>query len=385
MNVNPNVRPGGTGSAVRRLGVFDCDIHPVTNTRKELYPWLDDHWKHIIEAYGAQRRRGVQVGSAYPKSQPEAWRRDAWPANGGNAGGDLGLMQTQHLDENNIETGILNPSGGAGDLRNHGLASAYSYAVNEWQLATFVDKEPRLRAGVVIPYNQAPAAVKEIERRANDPRFYHVMFYTRTAEPLGDQRYWPIYEAAEASGFPLGIHAFGDNGYPVTGGGWPTFYLEEMFGHSPSSQGVVMSMVLNGVFERFPKLKVIMVEGGMAWVPSLTWRMDTHYKKLKSELPHLKRLPSEYVRQNIWITSQPIEEPAKREHLLETVEWLGWDRLCFSSDYPHWDFDDPMLALPLAKLTAEQRENFLRNNARTVFSGRRALEKQSAPAEAVPA
>ena len=95
--------------------------------------------------------------------------------------------------------------------------------------------------------------------------------------------------------------------------------------------------------------------------------MDKHWKTLRSETPHLKRLPSEYIRQHVWLTTQPIEEPENRKHLIETIDWIGWEKICFSSDYPHWDFDDPLYALPLSRLTANQREMYLRGNAHEVF------------------
>jgi len=146
-----------------------------------------------------------------------------------------------------------------------------------------------------------------------------------------------------------------------------------MFGHAASCQGVVSSMVLEGVFERFPKLKVLIIEAGVAWMASLMWRLDNVWKKQRNEVYLCKQLPSDYIRNNIWITTQPIEEPEPRDQLLETLEWIGWDKVCFASDYPHWDFDDPMFALPLSKLTQDQREKYLHGNAESLYSQRAAL------------
>src|SRR3712207_9312632 len=84
----------------------------------------------------------------------------------------------------------------------------------------------------------------------------------------------------------------------MTNGGWPSFYVEEVSEHATSCQNQVISLVVEGVFERFPALKVILIECGFAWLPSVGWRLDTHWKTLKSEVPHLTRAPSEQIRQH---------------------------------------------------------------------------------------
>ena len=115
-----------------------------------------------------------------------------------------------------------------------------------------------------------------------------------------------------------------------------------------------------------PSLKVVMVESGFAWAPAFAWRLDKTWKALRAETPHLKRPPSEYLKERVWWTTQPMEEPEPRSHLLDTINWMGWDRLLFATDYPHWDFDDPSLALPLP-ITENQRLSFFRQNALSLY------------------
>jgi uncharacterized protein len=134
-------------------------------------------------------------------------------------GSDLGFMQAQHLDPNNVVLGILNPLTSGQGAQNPELSAAMTHATNEWQVAEWTSRDSRLRASVVIPYEDAAASVKEIELRAGDPNFAQVMFLSRTAEPLGQRRYWPIFEAAAAAGLPIGVHAFGYGGWPITGSG----------------------------------------------------------------------------------------------------------------------------------------------------------------------
>ena len=139
-----------------------------------------------------------------------------------------------------------------------------------------------------------------------------------------------------------------------------------MVGHSQCQQTALASLVLEGVFERYPKLKMVMIEAGFGWAPSLGWRLDKNFDRLRSEVPYLKRKPSEYIRDHIWWTTQPMEDPERREHLFEVIEWIGWDKLLFATDYPHWDFDEPSRVLP-AGVSDANREAFYLGNAKKLY------------------
>ena len=198
-------------------------------------------------------------------------------------------------------------------------------------------------------------AVKEIRRRAGDKRFAHVLFLSRTSELLGKQRYWPIFEAAVEAGLPVGVHVFGSSGRPMSNTGWPSFYIEEITEHSAAVQASVTSLIIEGVFERWPELKIVLIEAGFGWIPSLGWRLDQNWKRMKDEVPHLRKAPSEYLRQHFWVSTQPMEETEEPEQLIDIMKWIGWDKILFASDYPHWDFDDPFTcaaAVALAKSAA---------------------------------
>ena len=97
------------------------------------------------------------------------------------------------------------------------------------------------------------------------------------------------------------------------------------------------------------------------------WRMDHAYRKLRDEVPELRRLPSEYVRDHFWITTQPVEEPPKPRQFVEFLGYLNMsDRLMFATDYPHWDFDAPDAALP-ASLDPDLRRAIMAENARALY------------------
>ena len=110
----------------------------------------------------------------------------------------------------------------------------------------------------------------------------------------------------------------------------------------------------------------MLIESGFGWLPALGWRLDKHWKRLRDEVPHLKRAPSEYLREHFWVSTQPMEEAENPEHLIDAMRWVGFDRILFASDYPHWDFDDPMLALP-PQLSEERRRMIYSGNARALY------------------
>lgn len=365
-----NVESEGDGRArpevQARLEIIDGDVHPALRSVADLKPYLPARWWETLQTYGSRRRHGMTF-EPYPKTAPRACRRDAWPDDGAPPGSNLELMREQYLDAYGIELGILGPLGITGQSElNPELAAALTTATNDWQREFWVRREPRLKASIVVPYEDGAASVREIERCAADPAFAQVFMLTRSSEPAGTRRYWPIYAAAERHGFPVGLHVFGASGHPYTGAGWPSYYIEEGAGHSTSCQTVLTSLVMEGVFERFPRLKVVIIEGGFAWLPALAWRLDKVFERMRGELAHLKRRPSEYLREHVWLTTQPMEEPDDRRQLFDVMEWIGRDRLLFASDYPHWDFDDPFRAFP-AGMPAERSQQILTGNARAVY------------------
>jgi predicted TIM-barrel fold metal-dependent hydrolase len=106
-----------------------------------------------------------------------------------------------------------------------------------------------------------------------------------------------------------------------------------------------------------------MTEGGVAWSVALRWALDEAWSVLRDEVPELERAPSEYIRDHVWFTSQPVEEPDDPDDFLRTVaQGRLADRLMFATDYPHWDFDSPKQAMPPG-LAKDTRARILAGNA----------------------
>jgi predicted TIM-barrel fold metal-dependent hydrolase len=356
-------RPGQT-----HLGYVDCDVHPMVKSGADFDPFLSARWVEHRKTIGARPRQGLSRATAYPRMSPGVGQRmDAWPKDGGLPGSDLDLMRAQLLDLFDVSHGLLAPLvGGHAAERNVEYAAAMAAAVNEWQLARFCEPEPRLKAAVQITLEHEQAALAEIEKRAGDRRFVQVNIPPRSIEPLGRHRYRRILAACAAAGLPISLHLGGTSGHPSTGGGWPSFYHEEHPSYVQSMQTLVISLICEGVLEDIPDLKVVLVEGGFAWWPSLAWRLDKHWKRLKAEVPRLRRAPSEYLRESFWVTTQPIEEPEKPADMLWLIEAIGPDRIMFSTDYPHWDQDDPRYAFKV-KLPDDWARMIYRDNAKALY------------------
>lgn len=348
-----------------RLSVIDCDIHPALKSPKALHPYLSERWRHHRDTIGD---RGF-AGSYYPRANPNAARTDAWPPNGLPPGSDLDFMRYQLLDAWDMDFGVLQPLLGAAQQLNQDYAFALSAAINDWLVAEWLEPEPRLRAGLVVPNETPEYASAEIKRLGKHPGFVQVMLSIRTSEPLGRRKYWPMYEAAVEADLPIGIHFGGQGGQPITGAGWPSMYLEDHAGMSTAFQAQVISLVCEGVFEQFPGLKIVLIEGGFAWVPPLAWRLDSAWRKLHEEVPSLRRAPSEYFAEHFWLTTQPMEEPPVPSQFVEMLSMAPWleSKLMFSTDYPHWDFDAPNEALPKIGLPEGFAPRLMAENARALY------------------
>ncbi|MET3936659.1 amidohydrolase family protein [Arthrobacter sp. OAP107] len=352
-------------------GITDVDIHPLPKIGA-INEYLSSRVQQRLQEYGMRTTTGLQQISEYPQMYGGAMRADAWPEEG-YPGSDLDLIRSQLLDLYNIELGVLQCLSPGGQTLNPAaqaldpdLAEPLCSALNDWQIEHLVRPEPRLRTSMTVPFEAPDLAVKEIERIGSHPGVISLLGLSKTYEPLGSRKYWPIFEAAVAQGLPVQIHLSQGGGHANTGTGWTSYHAEYHVAHVQSVQAQMLSLILRGTFDRFPDLKVMFVEGNIAHFVPLVQRLDHHWKTLRSEVPNLQRKPSEYIHDHIWASTQPIDEPQNPRHLQEIIEEFCPDNVLFASDYPHFDFDSPESVFP-PSFSPELKEKIFRTNGQRFF------------------
>ena len=351
--------PTATAERTRRaVTLVDCDVHASANDVM-LAEYMGPRARRMLERFG---RSTPALTDWYPRARNAGMRADSWPDKpGAFPGSDPELLRAQLLDEYDVDYAILEVLSGQDCYDHPDLAAERNRAANEWQLHRWLEFDDRLLGTINVPHEYPELAVAEIEHWAHDPRFVAAILPSSAAEALGAPKYWPIYRAAAEAGRPVVIHTGGYVDH--RGAGYPSYYLDYHVGNGIVVAGQLTSMILGGLFQEVPDVKVVLTENGVAWASALRWSLDEAWRALGADHPRLDRTPSEYLAANVWFTTQPIEEPADPTQLLWAIDQGGLrDKLLFSTDYPHWDFDSPTQALPRV-LGPELRQKILCGNA----------------------
>jgi uncharacterized protein len=327
--------------------VLDTDAHNLA-LPADLVPYLPRKWGGYLETIGLRT-----IGeAAIPRARLLASRADAWSPSGRPPGSDPAFFAAQLLDTCDIKATILNNAATyfgpmVGGNQPLAFTAAFFAAINEWMAAEWLTFDERFYAGVAVPVEDPKGAVAAIERWGGEDRFVTLSLPFATQAPMGAEKYFPMLEAAARHGLPLSLHTGGIAG-PPTGSGWPSFYFEDHMNRTPSALAQIASLIIEGVFDRLPELKVVVQEGGYSWFAPYGWQLDSAWRRLRDEEPFpCERAPSEYMEEHLWFSTQPMEEPGDPQHFLQSLDLLGPDRLMYSSDYPHWDFDPPTDSLPV--------------------------------------
>ena len=344
--------------------VIDTDIHSSYESSR-LLDFLPEPWR---TRYASGEQGPGHLGYWNPNG---VMRADAVTPDGERIEKSPKHLARYFFDEYGIEFGILNPERSLhiGLAVDADYSAALVSAINDMLATDWLPADPRYRASITVAPNDPELAAREIHRMASNPGFVQVIMPSGARNGYGHRSFHPIYAAAAEHNLPVALHP-GTEGVGISGppsaAGYPSTYLEWHTGLVGSYIAHVISLVSEGVFVKFPNLKVVLLEGGVSWLPPIMWRFDKNWKALRVMAPWLERPPSEYIMDHILLSTQPIEEPENRAHLRAILEMFPVEKmLMFSSDYPHWDGDTPDFAA--RAVPSAVRDRVLSETARELY------------------
>ena len=244
-----------------------------------------------------------------------------------------------------------------------GMCRAY----NRWLCECILAYEPRLVSMLYLPLNDPEAAYRTVKEFGDKRGVVGFMVTSPRYKPVHDNAYMKTYALIEEMGKPISFHAaynWEDRGLATTN----RFISAHALGFMWFNMIHLTNWVINGLPERFPKLKVMWIESGLTWASCLMQRLDHSYMMRTSDCPSLKRKPSEYMRE-MYFSSQPMEIPDDLSILEATFKMINAEtQLVWASDYPHWDFDLPSTIYDLPFLEETAKRNILGGNAARLFN-----------------
>jgi predicted TIM-barrel fold metal-dependent hydrolase len=286
---------------------------------------------------------------------------------------DPARVREEYLESRGVDLAILTGSiFSLGVQPNADLAAALARGVNDWTLETWVRPFDCYKGSILIAPQDPVQAAAEIDRLGDEPGMVQVLMGSAGEAPFGRRAYHPIYEACVRHGLPLALHLGGEGaglsppatavGHPGTTFGW--------YGALPQSyMAHLMSLVTEGVFARYPTLKVVLYEGGVFWLPHVMWRFDKNWKAQRSETPWVREKPSAYILRHVYSTTYPLELAPDPTALSQVLEMIQAERtLLFSGGYPNWDFGDPFEMVN--DIPEELRPRVMAENAVAVYGER---------------
>jgi uncharacterized protein len=243
---------------------------------------------------------------------------------------------------------------------------ALAGAFNRWMIEHILPEDSRIKGLVYLPFNTPEACEKLVEQYATRPEIIGYTICSTRNKPVHHNSYMRLYSMIEESGKPLAFHS-GFNWSDPSFSQLNRFISMHALSFTHYNLIHLTNWVINGLPERFPKLKLVWVEAGLAWIPFLMQRLDHEFQMRVCEAPMLKRLPSEYMRE-MYYTSQPLER-TNLDLLDATMKAFNAEtQLLFASDWPHWDFDPPSSITTLPFLSDQAKRNILGLNAARVFN-----------------
>jgi predicted TIM-barrel fold metal-dependent hydrolase len=345
------------------LTVVDADVHPYPRSAEEMEEYTPEPWRsRDFRPKEPASRRQAQL---YPSPHGHGARVDTLPPDGSPASSDPDFTRRQLLERADVQYAILIPLGPRPDVNSEHDA-ATCQATNDWLADTWLskyNKDDLYRGTLRVPTGDPVLAAREIDRWTGDSRFVQVMLDPGHQQTLGQPYFDPVYEAAQRAGIAVSVHPIKGSGMRfLTPVGYPSYFMDQHSQLALICAAQLTSLVCEGTFEKFPDLRFAFIEGGFGWAIPLMWRLDNYWKEIPDEIPLVKRPPSSYIAEHVHFTTQPFEDPGRMAQLSAIIEFFEeHNMLMFSTDYPHWDADDPQWLVK--RLPASVRKDVLVQNA----------------------
>jgi len=273
------------------------------------------------------------------------------------------------MDAMSVDYSCLFPTGmlSVGSHPQKEMEFNLCWAYNRWLTEKVLpESDNRFFSMLCLPISDAEGSLRIVEEFGHRKGVTGFMITTVRTLPVHDNSLMKTYRAIEERGLSLAFHSGVNWGEPVFKG-CNRFISVHALGFTFYNILHCTNWVINGMGERFPRLPVIWVEAGLAWVPFLMQRLDHEYMLRTSEAPLLKKLPSEYMA-DMFYTSQPLEK-TNLKLLQATMEaFRAETQLMYASDWPHWDFDAPSSITTLPFLNEQAKRNILGLNAARIFN-----------------
>jgi predicted TIM-barrel fold metal-dependent hydrolase len=219
------------------------------------------------------------------------------------------------------------------------LQAAMARAYNRWGQEMTETSGGRVLVSGPVPLNDVTRAVEEIQYAYDElgVRSFWARPNHMNGRNLGDRYYDPVYELLQDLDCAFATHEFmGYNGVSAGSDRFTSFGEWHVVVHPHEAQHAIVSMILNGVYERFPKLRCAYMEAGCGWLPSFLHRIDEHIEMGESEFPGLSMTATEYFARNCWISTE-CEDP----YVADVIRWMGDGHIVYETDFPHPDSKFP--------------------------------------------
>src|SRR4029079_5201942 len=230
------------------------------------------------------------------------------------------------------------------------------WAYNRWLTEkVLAESNNRFFSMLCIPFSDPEQSLRHVETFGDRKGVGGFMVTTVRHLQGNDNAYMKVYRAMEERGLVLSFHSGPSWSEPVFRA-CNRFLSVHALGSSFYNILHCTNWVINGMGERFPKLPVVWIESGLAWVPFLMQRLDHEYMMRPSEAPVLKKKPSDYMR-DMYYSSQPMEIQ-DRDAMEQTVRTINEEtQLLYSADFPDWDFDHASTIWDLPFLSEKGKHN----------------------------